>query len=108
MKKSVTKDELKKLAQLTENELKNLTGAPKKTKEMYHMDKFVQRFLTNECGTKAECFRQINEYRLENGYKVWRSINSLTRLWDLWEGLDDESLLIGLDFPQTQEKIKKY
>jgi len=70
----------------TENELENFanTNAKQKEIEMYQMDKFERLFQLYECGTKAECFRKINQYRMERGYKTWKSIGSLVRLWDLW------------------------
>ncbi|WKA59955.1 hypothetical protein QWY16_07570 [Planococcus shenhongbingii] len=99
----VTNEEIKRMSDLTENELINSAHSPAKEVEMYNMDKFVQRYQIYSRGSKADCFRLINEYRLEKGYKRWRSINSLTRLWDLWKNNWDKSLFIGVDYPPSEK-----
>ncbi|PGE08009.1 hypothetical protein COM54_22090 [Bacillus toyonensis] len=49
---------------------------------MYHMKKFIHVYRLYELGTQAECFKQINEFRIEIGCKIWKGHRSLARLWD--------------------------
>ncbi|MEG7878669.1 hypothetical protein J0796_06465 [Bacillus paranthracis] len=49
---------------------------------MYHMKKFIHVYRLYELGIQTECYRQINEFRLENGYKIWKGQRSLVRLWN--------------------------
>ncbi|PEF42446.1 hypothetical protein CON72_03775 [Bacillus wiedmannii] len=49
---------------------------------MYRMKKFIHVYRLYELGTQTECFKQINEFRLNIGRKVWKGHRSLTRLWD--------------------------
>lgn len=67
---------------LNEQELKILSTRTPKEKEVYLMGKFIHTFRLFNGGSQAECFRQINEFRENHGYKLWKAHGSLVRLWD--------------------------
>lgn len=85
MKKvTITEQEFKEAVDITEQEKENfrIRSFTKKEVEMYRMKKFIHVYRLYELGTQAECFKQINEFRLENGYKIWKGLRSLVRLWN--------------------------
>lgn len=81
---TITEEEFKEAVDITEQEMENfrIRIFTEKAKEMYRMKKFIHVYRLYKLGTQAECYRQINKFRTEIGYKVWRSHRSLTRLWD--------------------------
>ncbi|GAB6496572.1 hypothetical protein OA45_00067 [Bacillus sp. UMTAT18] len=85
MKKvTITEQEFKEAVSITEQEMENfrIRSFTKKEVEMYHMKKFIHVYRLYELGIQTECYRQINEFRLENGYKIWKGQRSLVRLWN--------------------------
>jgi hypothetical protein len=85
MKKvTITEQEFKEAVDITEQEKENfrIRSFTEKETEMYRMKKFIYVYRLYKLGTQAECFKQINQFRLENGYKIWKGQRSLTRLWD--------------------------
>ncbi|WP_142328857.1 hypothetical protein [Bacillus wiedmannii] len=81
---TITEQEFKEAVNITAQEMKNFRSRSftKKEIEMYHMKKFIHVYRLYEIGTQAECFKQINEFRLENDYKIWKGLRSLVRLWN--------------------------
>ncbi|AMM93858.1 hypothetical protein UP17_16390 [Peribacillus simplex] len=67
---------------LTKKEVIFFKDKSKKEKEMYIMRKFIYEFQMFNGGSQAECFRQINTFRIANGYKEWKSQRSLVQQWE--------------------------
>ncbi|PFU40164.1 hypothetical protein COK86_20440 [Bacillus cereus] len=87
--KQLTSNELDKYLEVTlnERELRFLSAHTPKQKEVYIMKKFISQyklFITcnNEAGSKADCFRKMNECLIEEGYKPKKHVSTVTKLWD--------------------------
>ncbi|WHY28117.1 hypothetical protein [Bacillus wiedmannii] len=98
MKKvAITEQEFKEAVSITKQEKENFKARQftEKEVEMYHMKKFIHVYRLYELGIQAECYRQINEFRLSIGYKEWKGHRSLSRLWNKpfdsleWKYCDD-------------------
>ncbi|PFX73740.1 hypothetical protein COL39_12965 [Bacillus cereus] len=67
---------------LNERELEILLTQPFKQTEVYIMKKFISQYKLFNVGSKADCFRKMNECLIKLGYEPKKHVTTVTKLWN--------------------------